>query len=57
VCVAKKMNLGNENIQLHYIRSRVIEKKITIKMTILIIDIRVENWKKGGGKRSQRSFS
>lgn len=37
------MNLGNENIQLHYIRSRVIEKKITIKMTILIIDIRVEN--------------
>lgn len=34
----KKIDLGNENIQLHYIRSRVIEKKITIKITILILE-------------------
>lgn len=34
----KKINLGNENMQLHYIRSKVIEKKITIKITILILE-------------------
>lgn len=36
--MAKKIYLGNKNIQLHYIRSRVIEKKITIKITILILE-------------------